>query len=127
MYNLSIPLGSILFLRPNKIMSDKDLPDKINSTAATEFRQQGYLALMIKTSWDNFAIQAQIIVEQLGATVLSREVGADLCHWRIDFEGTKLGLFYEDTSESCWLELEQRQEQEVLDFIATLLRDFHGH
>ena len=60
MYNLSIPLGSILFLRPNKIMSDKDLPDKINSTAATEFRQQGYLALMIKTSWDNFAIQAQI-------------------------------------------------------------------
>jgi len=107
-------------------MSNEQLPLKINSTVATDNRQLGYLALTLKTCWDDFPNQATAIVERLGATVITREVGADLCHWRIDFEGTKLGLFYEDTSESCWLELEHRNEQDVLDFITTLLGASHG-
>jgi len=107
-------------------MSNKQLPFKINSTVATGDRQLGYLTLATETCWDDFPNHAMALVQQIGATVITREIGADLCHWRIDFEGTKLGLFYEDTSESCWLELEHRDEQDVLDFITTLLGANHG-
>jgi hypothetical protein len=102
-------------------MSNKQLTHKLNSTTAAHNRQQGYLPLRVKTCWDNFPADAQSLVKRLGAQVISRDIGADLYHWRIDFEATKLGLFYEDTSESCWLELEHHEEQDVLDFIASLL------
>ncbi|NRA83083.1 MAG: DUF3630 family protein [Gammaproteobacteria bacterium] len=102
-------------------MTNNYLPSKLNFTIANVNWQQGYLPLNLSTSWDNFPIDAKELAKHLGATIVSQEVGADLYHWTLDFEGTRLNLIYEDNSESCWLELHHSHEQEVLDFIATLI------
>jgi Protein of unknown function (DUF3630) len=102
-------------------MSNKKLTSKSDSTSANHNRQPGYLHLNLRANWDNFPTLANTLIACLDATVISRDIGADLYHWTIDFEGTRLSLYYEDNSESCWLELERAQEQDVLDFIATLI------
>lgn len=102
-------------------MSNQYLTDKFNSTSANPNRQPGYLHLDLKANWDNFPTRANTLIQLLDATVISQDIGADLYHWTIDFEGTRLSLYYEDNSDSCWLELERAQEQDVLDFIANLL------
>lgn len=79
------------------------------------------MPLNLIATWDNFPTKAAQLVADLDATVISTDIGADLYHWSINFEGTRLSLYYEDNSESCWFELERAQDQDVLDFIATLV------
>ncbi len=117
MYNLRYALS----LKQVNTMSNNYLTSINNFTSAAPNRQLGYLTIPWEITWDNFSQQAQKLVMALDATILTKEQGADLYHWSINFEGTRLNLYYEDNSESCWLETERQADQEVLDFIATLL------
>lgn len=119
MYNLYLPYA--LPLKRVNTMNNNYLTSNYNFTSAAPKRQLGYLAIPWQIRWDNFPQQAQRLVSRLDGQVISKEVGADLYHWSINFEGTRLNLYYEDNSESCWLEVECQADYEVLEFIATLL------
>jgi len=102
-------------------MNTTEISFTINSTIAKSFNQLGSIHINTAIDWDRFESVANAFVELIDAQVKNKESGADLHRWQLDFEGVRLYLTYEDISESFWLELEQPQDQEVLDFIATLI------
>jgi len=93
----------------------------INSTAASSFNQQSCLYLDALVNWDNFEQAATALASQIDATITNKDVAADIHRWQLDFEGVRLYLIFEDTSDSLWLELESKEDQETLDFIATMI------
>jgi len=93
----------------------------INSTSAPSFKQQSCLYISALVNWDNFPEAANALAFLLNARITTKDVGADLHRWQFDFEGVRLYLIFEDTSESLWLELDQAEDQDTLDFIASLI------
>ncbi|MDP2561019.1 DUF3630 family protein [Psychrobium sp. 1_MG-2023] len=103
-------------------MLEKNFSFNTNSTAAQPIKQQGSLYINLSIDWDQFDQVASQLIEKLDMTVKTKEIGADLHRWTVDFEGTRLYLTYEETSNSLWFELDRAEDQEILDFIATLLQ-----
>lgn len=93
----------------------------INSTLAKSFNQQGCLYINAPINWDNFAHIATTLATQIDAVVENKDIGADLHRWQLNFEGVRLYLTYEDNCQSLWLELDRKEDQETLDFIASLI------
>jgi len=102
-------------------MDTTEIRFTINSTIAQSFNQLGCLYISTEIDWDRFDSVASALVKLIDAKVKNKESGADQHRWQLDFEGVRIYLTYEDISESFWLELEHIQDQDVLDFIATLI------
>lgn len=71
--------------------------------------------------YDNFAAVADMLLQQLGITVVEKEPNADLHVWLVDFEGCRLLLKGEHYSGQMWLEGLDSEAQETLLFLAGLL------
>ncbi|MGF1732717.1 DUF3630 family protein [Photobacterium kasasachensis] len=71
--------------------------------------------------FDNFPAVAEQFLMQIDATVVERELNADLHVWLIDFEGCRLMLKGEHYAGSLWLEWLSPDDSETLAFLATLL------
>ncbi len=102
-------------------MDHKNINFTINSTLAKSFNQQGCLYINAPVNWDNFSEVAVALATQIDAAIENKDVGADLHRWQLNFEDVRLYLTYEDNSQSLWLELDKKEDQETLDFIAGLI------
>lgn len=103
-------------------MRHKSYSIKINSTVAQADKQLGIVAIDANVDWDNFLDFSTWLITLLDAQFISHELGADLHRVYLDFEDTRLFITFEDTSGSLWLELEQKKDTDVLEFIITLLK-----
>ncbi|MGC9422520.1 DUF3630 family protein [Vibrio sp.] len=84
---------------------------------------QGCIILRTPT-WDvdTFPELAERLVRLLSATVIEKQLDADLHSWLIDFEGCPLLLRAEHYSGSIWIEaLSAQENEEELIFLAQLL------
>lgn len=106
-------------------MAHKNSSFTINSTLAKSFNQQGCIYINTIVDWDSFPNVAEQLTQCIDATIENKDIGADLHRWQLDFEGVRLYLTYEETSGSLWLELDRKEDQETLDFIATLIEKTH--
>jgi len=102
-------------------MNHKNIDVTINFTAAQSFNQQSCLYLSAAVNWDNFPQVATALAIKIDATIKNKDIGADLHRWQFDFEGVRLYLTYEEMSDNLWLELDRKEDQETLDFIAQLI------
>lgn len=84
---------------------------------------QGRIILRIPPwDFDAFPELAERLLRLLSATVLEKQLDADMHSWLIDFEGCHLLLRVEHYSASVWIEaMSEGQSREELDFIAQLL------
>lgn len=71
--------------------------------------------------FDSFPEVAEQLLKQLDATVVERELNADLHVWLVDFEGCRLMLKGEHYAGVLWLEGLSPDDRETLQFLATLL------
>ncbi|OAN19183.1 aminopeptidase [Photobacterium jeanii] len=71
--------------------------------------------------FDSFAAMAEALLLQIDATVVEKELNADLHVWLIDFEGCQLLLKGEHYSGAVWIEAMSTRDNETLAFIASLL------
>jgi len=72
---------------------------------------------------DSFPLLGEQLLATLSATVIEKQLDADLYSWLIDFEGCRLLLKAEHYSESVWFEaLSVADSREELDFLARLFR-----
>jgi len=72
---------------------------------------------------DSFPVLGEQLLASLSATVVEKQLDADLHSWLIDFEGCRLLLKAEHYSESVWFEaLSVSEGREELDFLARLFR-----
>jgi len=94
---------------------------KLNFTVAQADNQLGILSIDSNVDWDSFLDFSKWLISMLDAKLISHDMGADIHHVVFEFEGTRLFIIFEDTSNSLWLELDNNNDTEVLAFIATLL------
>ncbi|MGR5149037.1 DUF3630 family protein [Photobacterium alginatilyticum] len=71
--------------------------------------------------FDSFPALAEQFLKQIDATVVERELNADLHVWLVDFEGCRLMLKGEHYAGSLWLEWLSPDDSETLAFLAALL------
>ncbi|AJR06965.1 DUF3630 domain-containing protein [Photobacterium gaetbulicola] len=71
--------------------------------------------------YDNFAVVAETLLQQLGMTVVEKEANADLHVWLVDFEGCRMLLKGEHYSGQMWLEGLDSEAEETMRFLAGLL------
>ncbi|MCW8331094.1 DUF3630 family protein [Photobacterium sp. SDRW27] len=71
--------------------------------------------------FDNFSEVAAQLLQQIDASVIERELNADLHVWLIDFEGCRLMLKGEHYAGALWLEWLSPDDRETLQFVASLL------
>lgn len=95
---------------------------KINSTAAQADKQLGIVTIDADVNWDNFLDFSTWLISILDAQFVNHELGADLHRVYFDFEDTRLFITLEETGGSLWLELDQKKDGEILEFIITLLK-----
>ncbi|NNN45370.1 MULTISPECIES: DUF3630 family protein [unclassified Vibrio] len=93
-----------------------------------EFGLSEYLApqgrIILRTppwDFDSFPKLAERLLRLLSATVLEKQLDADMHSWLIDFEGCPLLLRAEHYSGSIWIEaLSAQESEEELIFLAQL-------
>ncbi|NRA60309.1 MAG: DUF3630 family protein [Psychrobium sp.] len=102
-------------------MPDNNFSFKINSTIAQAGKQPSNLYIDGNVTWDNFPAAASQLSKLIDATIVGKDIGADLHRWALDFEGCRLYLHFEEISSSFWLELDRSEDQDNLDYIATLI------
>lgn len=71
--------------------------------------------------FDSFPAVAEQFLRQIDATVVERELNADLHVWLIDFEGCRMMLKGEHYSSALWLEWLSADDHETLQFLAGML------
>ncbi|MGF1903872.1 DUF3630 family protein [Aliivibrio logei] len=71
--------------------------------------------------FDSFDVIGQQLVSAMDASIVEKQMDADLHSWLIDFEGCQFMLRAEHYSNSVWLEaLARKEHQDELSFIAGL-------
>ncbi|CCN82171.1 conserved hypothetical protein [Vibrio nigripulchritudo SFn27] len=85
-------------------------------------REEGRIILTTpRFDYDSFPELGDKLVKTLSASVVEKQWDADIHSWLIDFEGCQLFLKSEHYSESVWLEVLNKDEnQEELDYLAGL-------
>ena len=74
--------------------------------------------------FDSFPQVGEQLLTMLSATVIEKQVDADLHSWIIDFEGCQLIVKAEHYSASIWIEsLGKNEGREEMEFIAKLLKN----
>jgi hypothetical protein len=102
-------------------MPEKHSSLKINFTVAQADKQLDILTIDSNVDWDNFLDFSKWLISLLDGKLINHDLGADIHRVAFEFEGTRLFITYEDTSDSLWLALDNNNDTEVLTFIATLL------
>jgi hypothetical protein len=74
--------------------------------------------------FDSFPDVGEQLLTLLSATVIEKQVDADLHSWIIDFEGCQLIVKAEHYSGTVWIEsLGKNESREEMEFIARLLKN----
>lgn len=110
-------------------MTSTPLPTQASaSKAASKFvcqeldLEQGLLLISgPEFDFDSFPEVAEQLLQQIDATVVERELNADLHVWLIDFEGCRLMLKGEHYASALWLEWLSADDHEILQFLAGML------
>lgn len=91
-------------------------------TLSDHLIEQGKIVLVApQFDVDSFPSLGEQLVGILSATIIEKQLDADLHSWLIDFEGCRFFLRAEHYSESVWLEaVVIRESREELTYLANL-------